>query len=243
MQLIRKTARWLFIIAIPVVLLSGTLGWAFNSLWIYTNGFVKYDVSQALGVPNSELDRAASELIAYFNNTRQTYLDINVTYDNGQIGPIFMDQNGNPDQADISHMKDVKGVLWLDYRLFLASAAYALFYIILALVLRKRDGLRDLARGARGGGIATLGLLAFLGFFAVTSFDWFFTTFHEVFFPQGNWQFPAGDHMITMFPDGFWSDATLLVGLVAAGLGVAVLATGIISLRIMNKRRASHPEV
>jgi uncharacterized membrane protein len=73
--------------------------------------------------------------------------------------------------------------------------------------------------------------------FAVTSFNWFFTTFHEIFFPQGNWQFPPGDHMITLFPDGFWSDVTLLVGLVTLGLAVTVWAIGFIWLRVINKRK------
>jgi integral membrane protein (TIGR01906 family) len=231
MKITRKIARWLFVISIPVLLLSATLGWAFNSKWIYTNGFARYDVSQALGVSGAELNRAAAELITYFNNTHQQYLDINVTYDNGQTVPLL-------DQADISHMKDVKGVLWLDYRLCAVSALYSILYIALAgFAWRKDGGRRDLANGAKRGGIATLGLLAFLGFFAVTSFNWFFDKFHEIFFPQGNWQFPEGDHMITMFPDGFWSDTTLLVGLVTAGLALVVLGAGLIALRSMDKRR------
>ena len=35
-----------------------------------------------------------------------------------------------------------------------------------------------------------------------------------------------GDHMITLFPDGFWSDVTLLVGLVALVLAVIVWVAG-----------------
>ena len=81
-----------------------------------------------------------------------------------------------------------------------------------------------------------MALLIFLGVFAVTSFNWFFTTFHEIFFPQGNWQFDEGDHMITLFPYGFWSDVTLLVGLVTLGLALAVGGLGLFWLRRINKR-------
>ena len=228
MNAIRLIARWVFIMFIPVLLLSGTIAWAFNSLWIYKAGFTKYDVSQALGVSPAQLDKSASQLIAYFNNPHQEFLDINVTYDNGQTAPLY-------DQSDILHMKDVKGVLWLNYSLFLTAAVYSIFYILASFIWNKRHGRRDLALGMAWGGGATLALLVFLGFFAVTSFDWFFTTFHEIFFPQGNWQFPPGDHMITLFPDGFWSDVTLLVGLVTLGLAVVVGVVGMVWLRRINK--------
>jgi hypothetical protein len=42
--------------------------------------------------------------------------------------------------------------------------------------------------------------------------------------------------MITIFPDGFWSDVTLLVGLVALALALIVGGTGLAWLRRINKR-------
>jgi len=229
MNTIRTISRRLFIVFIPILLMSATLAWAFNSLWIYKNGFAKYDVGQPLGLSPAELDRSAQELIDYFNNTHQEFLDINVTYDTGDTAPLF-------DQADILHMKDVKGLVWVDYRLLLAAAIYTLVYIAASFVLNRRNGRHDLALGAEWGGGVTVALLCFLGMFAVISFNWFFTTFHEIFFPQGNWQFDEGDHMITLFPYGFWSDVTLLVGLVTLGLAVVVGGLGLFWLRRIDKR-------
>ncbi len=224
MNIFRSIAKWVFIVLIPVFLLSGTIAWAFNSLWIYTCGFEKYAVSQDLGVSPAQLDKSAAELIAYFNNPAEKYLDINVTYDNGITSPLY-------DQADILHMEDVKSVVWLDYWLFVVSALYSAGYFTAMLIGKRNQKRQDLASGLKRGGIATIGLICFLGVFAVTSFDWFFTTFHEIFFPQGNWQFPMGDHMITLFPDGFWSDVTLLVGLAALVLAVIVWVVGFMWLR------------
>ncbi|RJO62522.1 MAG: TIGR01906 family membrane protein [Dehalococcoidia bacterium] len=228
MNAVRLISRWIFIVFIPILLLSATLAWAFNSLWIYKAGFAKYEVGQALGLSPAELDKSARELIAYFNNTRQELLDINVTYDTGETAPLL-------NQDDVLHMKDVKKLVWLDYRLFVAAVVYSILYILSSLAWNRRHGRRDLAMGVEWGGGATVALLCFLGVFAVTSFDWFFTTFHEIFFPQGNWQFPPGDHMITLFPDGFWSDVTLLVGLVTLGLALAVGALGLVWLRRIKK--------
>lgn len=229
MNAARLISRWIFIVSIPVLLLSATLAWAFNSLWIYKAGFARYEVGQALGLSPVELDKSARGLIAYFNDPHQELLDINVTYDSGETAPLL-------NQDDVLHMKDVKGLVWLDYRLLLGAAIYSTAYIVSTLIWNRRNGRRDLASGMIRGGGATVGLLAFLGVFAVTSFDWFFTTFHEVFFSQGNWQFPPGDHMITLFPEGFWSDVTLLVGLVTLGLAVAVWVVGFVWLRRIKKR-------
>jgi uncharacterized membrane protein len=70
----------------------------------------------------------------------------------------------------------------------------------------------------------------------LTSFNSFFITFHEIFFPEGNWQFPPGDHMITLFPDGFWSNTTTLVGGVALVLAILVWCVGFALLQ-SDKRR------
>jgi integral membrane protein (TIGR01906 family) len=218
------------------MLLSSTIGGAFNSLWVYTSGFDKYEVASEMELSDAELKRAAQELIAYFNNPNQKYLDINVTYDNGHTGPLY-------DLDDIAHMKDVKGLLRLNYWICLISAVYILFY---AVMLWWKDRVKvswELARGAWCGGLLTLGLLAFLGLFAVTSFDWFFTKFHETFFPQGNYEFSPYDHMVVMFPQDFWADAVLLVGLVVVVLGLLVAGAGWLILRNLRRREESLPVV
>ena len=113
---------------------------------------------------------------------------------------------------------------------------YSLVYILVSVIWNKRNGRREIALGATWGGGLTVALLCLMGIFVVTSFDSFFITFHEVFFPQGNWQFAFGDHMITLFPDGFWSNVTMLVGLVVLVLAIIVWYVGFLSVR-SNKRK------
>jgi uncharacterized membrane protein len=120
--------------------------------------------------------------------------------------------------------------------MFNIPAIYLLVYILVHAIWSKRNGRRDIGLGAAWGGGLTIGVIAFLGIFVVTSFNSFFFTFHEIFFPEGNWQFPPGDHMITLFPDGFWSNTTTLVGGVALVLAILVWCVGFALLQ-SDKRR------
>jgi len=197
---------------------------AFNSMWIYTLGFAKYDSAAEIGISDAELTRVAQELRSYFNNGYQRYPDINVTYNDGLTGPVFT-------QNEMAHLKDVKGLLWLDYAAALISAVYIMMYTGIRLhKLRSRAGW-ELARDVWHGGLLTCVILVFVGFFAITRFDWLFDRFHKVFFLQGNFLFSPYDHIILMFPFDFWSDVALLMGLLALVCGALVAGMGLLTLR------------
>ena len=77
----------------------------------------------------------------------------------------------------------------------------ALICAIVLLVLRQWRWL------GRMFSIAPLILLlsfAFMGAWAFVDFYGFFTAFHGVFFPQGNWTFSADSLLICMYPTAFW---------------------------------------
>jgi len=41
-------AKWLFILCLPLLLLTASLCWAVNSAWLYEYGFEKYNVGQVI---------------------------------------------------------------------------------------------------------------------------------------------------------------------------------------------------
>lgn len=51
-------------------------------------------------------------------------------------------------------------------------------------------------------------LILFIAFLAAFNFDLFFTYFHELLFPQGNWRFPPNSLIIKLFPESFFISAT-----------------------------------
>jgi integral membrane protein (TIGR01906 family) len=76
-------------------------------------------------------------------------------------------------------------------------------------------------------GVGTgLAVVAVIGVFALTGFDAAWTRFHEIVFSNDLWRLdPATDHLIQMFPEGFWQEATFIVG----GLTLAEVAVIVVT--------------
>jgi integral membrane protein (TIGR01906 family) len=209
--------RVIFIISIPLFLFSLSIGIAVNSRWLYDAGFKKYDISQVTGITQPELDKAATGLINYFNNDDE-YLNVRIIKD-GQPYKLYSE-----DEKQILHLKDVKALFWLDYKVLLGAFIFILAYTGVTLLRKNR---RNLAIGLLGGGILTLGLMLALGAGILTSFDTLFTDFHLLSFSNDFWLLdPAKDVLIMMFPDGFWYDVVSFIAILTAGLAVVIGGVG-----------------
>jgi integral membrane protein (TIGR01906 family) len=206
MRIVSIVTKWLFILCLPVLLLTASLGWAVNSLWLYEYGFEKYNISQVTGLADSELEKAASGLISYFNSNEE-YISLTVTKD-GEPFELF-------NQREIIHLKDVKGLIWLDYWVLLGTLVYVLAYAGVCLLWRKPSYWRRLAWGVVGGGGLTLALMLALVF----GFSSLFWQFHVISFSNEFWLLdPTKDYLKMLFPDGFFYDAILFGTLGTAGL-------------------------
>ena len=193
--------NWLFILCLPILLLTASLGWAINSLWLYKYGFDKYNVSQTAGLAEVELEKAAKGLISYFNSDEE-YISLTVVKDDQPL-ELF-------NQREVIHLKDVKGLIWLDYWVLLGTLIYILGYAGVSFFWRKQRYRRRLAWGMVGGSSATLALMLALGLGMLMGFDQLFLQFHLISFTNELWQLdPTRDYLIMLFPGGFWYDATL----------------------------------
>jgi len=209
------TARWLLILCLPALLLTASIGFAVNSQWLYEYGFDKYNVGQATGLADSEPEKAASGLIDYFNSNKD-FIEITVVKD-GQSFTLF-------NQKEVAHLKDVKGLIWLDYRVLLGTGAYVLVYAVISLCWLAREYRRRLAIAIIYGSGLTIGLMLLLGLLALLDFDRFFLQFHLISFANDLWQLdPTKDYLIMLFPQGFWYDATLFCAVLTVAI-TAILA-------------------
>lgn len=227
MRILGIAAKWLFMLCLPVLLLTASLGWATNSLWLYKYGFEKYDISQATGLADSELDKAAAGLIGYFNSGEE-YISLTVIKD-GEPFELF-------NQREVIHLKDVKELIWLDYWVLLGTLVYVLAYAGVCLFWRKRRYWRRLAWGVVGGGSITLAFMLALGLGILFGFSQLFWQFHVFFFTNEFWLLdPTKDFLKMLFPDGFFYDAALFCALGTAGL--AVILGGVSGWYLWKTRR------
>lgn len=74
--------------------------------------------------------------------------------------------------------------------------------------LQKIKELEELIKNIKKGAIISLILITILVLFTSLNFHQSFTIFHEIFFPQGNWAFPANSLIITLFPQDFFISIT-----------------------------------
>lgn len=121
---------------------------------------------------------------------------------------------------ELSHMADVKVVTQAALNVHLILTAGL---VVLVLLVGRRAATRPwLWRGLFSGGLLTLALLGGIALIVLLNWDFFFEEFHRIFFAEGSWRFQYSDTLIRLFPERFWVDAAVTVGLLAAG-GAIVL--------------------
>jgi len=218
-SLLRPAAAFIFIAAIPIFLVLTNVRIATTEQRVYEYSFSRYDAEDVTGIERSELDRAASEIIVYFRAGDADALDIRVV-DDGEIVPLF-------NQREVLHMRDVRDLIRATFRLHEIAFVYIVGYIAAVFLWSGERPMRRLARQAMIAGGATVGVLAVAAVGVLIGFDSLFTQFHLLSFSNDFWKLsPARDHLIQMFPQGFWFDVTLGVGVITIVQGLAILGAG-----------------
>ncbi len=109
---------------------------------------------------------------------------------------------------ELQHMRDVKAVTQI---MFTAASVIGLM-VLASLAWLWRTSPTRVRQGLLNGSLLTLSLIAVIVILAITSWDVFFTGFHDLFFADGTWQFAYSDTLIRLFPEQFWFDAALVIG-------------------------------
>ena len=193
----------LFIVAVPLFLITGSVTWAFNSPGLYNDGFEKYSISRISGITDSDLRQVGADLRSYINSGDEP-LQVRTR--------IFGEEQDLFNDREVAHMKDVKRLVWGVYVLALVSAVYMAAMVVAGFAVHRGRFVESLAKRAMWGGGLTLLLLAAFGIVALADFDSLFIKFHQLSFANDFWQLdPRTDYLVRIFPDDFWVDATMWV--------------------------------
>ena len=126
--------------------------------------------------------------------------------------------------AERAHMRDVRVVFTSLWALAIGSAALLVVTFRRARTAEARAAAwRAVGRGAK----ALAAVIAVAGIFAVVAFDAAFELFHRMFFSAGSYSFdPATSKLVQLFPERFWSEISIAVGVVVivVSIGVAWVA-------------------
>ena len=107
---------------------------------------------------------------------------------------------------EVEHMYDVSKIM-KTIDIFFYLLLLKIFFISLYYKKKKINFHSTLRKSA----YASLGLPLLLLFFALVGFNFAFTLFHNIFFPQGNWQFASNSFLITTFPITFFSTIAIKI--------------------------------
>jgi integral membrane protein (TIGR01906 family) len=212
---LRNLAAVMFVVALPLLLVTSNVRFLANEVRFYERGFDNHDVEETTGLARSELDRAAREIIEYFNNDAER-LDIQVEQ-NGQVVPLFSEQ-------EILHMVDVKDLFQWLFTVQEVTLAFVAAYLVAVFVWAREASLRILAKQVLIGLAVLLGVVVLVGLFAVVGFEDLWRQFHLLSFSNDLWELdPDTDRLIQMFPVDFWQESTFILAAITA-VEMAILA-------------------
>jgi integral membrane protein (TIGR01906 family) len=117
-------------------------------------------------------------------------------------------------------MRDVRGV----FRGFALLAFAAAIGLVVLSAGARRMGHPERAWAAIAAGMRGLIVAVVVaGVIATVAFDAVFELFHELFFPGGSYTFdPRTDRLVQLFPFDFWSETTIVLGVVIVAVAAIV---------------------
>ena len=219
----------LFIVTVPLFLITISVTWAFNSPSLYNNGFEKYSISRSTGITNADLRQVGADIRSYINSSDEP-MDIQTS--------IFGVEQDLFNPKEIAHMRDVKNLVRGVYILALVSVIYLSTMTLFGFIKQGRLFTLAIAKRLAIGGGLTMAMLILFSAVAAMGFDSLFIKFHEISFAKDFWRLnPRTDYLVRIFPDNFWFDATVWVAMRAI-VGALIITASSGSYLVYNRYRS-----
>lgn len=197
-----------FAVALPVLLIAGSVRVISTTPALYDYGWWRYDVSGRTGLPDDQLDRVSQQFRDYFTNSAEL-LDLTVVA-GGRTEALLSER-------EILHMRDVKALMRGVFLAEWIAGAVVIGCVLFGFAWLRSRFWRTLRAGVRYSAYGTLAGVVLIAVAAIVDFDGAFTLFHQISFRNDLWQLnPYQDYLLLLFPEAFFFDATMAIALMTA---------------------------
>lgn len=221
---IKKTFSFINSILLIIIILFTPLAY-----YIFNPGYYEtlYEDNGVFSILNKRdvLD-ITEEIFKFFTGRTTTLQTIQVRYSDESMNTAA---SFRPEE--ISHLNDVRKLL---VRIFILYCGSVILFVIMTFLLIEKN-IKNFIRNL---GIIFIISSSFMLLFIIIlyflgeNFPVLFDNFHLLFFPQGNYAFPEGSLIITLFPSGFFYDFFIRLILSSTIISAVLLVTGIIFISI-----------
>jgi integral membrane protein (TIGR01906 family) len=189
-----------------LIVLAGPL-LLFNP-WFVSSLQARHDVAAAFDTSQAEIDAVTGEFLG----------DL---FTGGDFDATLA---GRPllDDSERSHMADVSRLV---RTLVLAVGVSAIVAALCGYLMRGQPRRMGTVLVVTASCIGAAGLWVGLTF--AVAFEQAFLAFHAVFFPPGTYLFEPDSSLTTLFPEGFWFEASLIAGATVVLSALVVLVIGV----------------
>ncbi len=221
---LRSITGWIVTLLVPVVLVLSAVRLLLTPAFVLVEYNTPAFPTDPYGFTKEERLFYANIAVKYLLNNEGISFLGNLHFPEGQTAPPQSCQSMDDcsrlyNDRELQHMLDVKNVVQGALRTWVIALAV----IAVLGLLSWRLGWWESFRFALGrGGWLTVILLGGIVLFVLVAFGLIFVAFHEVFFDAGTWTFYYSDTLIRLFPERFWRDTFIAVGVLASLAGVLV---------------------
>lgn len=212
-----------FVLCVPLLLISGNVRWIALNPATYYDGFDKYRAAERSGLNDAQLDVVARAFIEYFQ-APPGRLEPSVRL-RGEERPLFKER-------EVAHMEDVQKLMQLVFRLGLLAGLYLVAFTSGVLFWQRGGGVVVLGQHLLWGAGLSLAVLVFVAALSMLDFSGLFVLFHQLSFRNELWRLdPQRDYLLLLFPQGFWLDATLKIAALTGAEALALAGLGWLLVR------------
>lgn len=215
---------WLVALLIPIILVLTAVRVLMIPVFLYIEYNTPGFPVDRYGFTKEDRLYWSQIAVEYLLNSEDISFLGDLRFPDGELTPLpscqFMDDCSRfYNDRELKHMFDVKNVVQTALRVLYGST---IILVGLGVWAHLGGWFMTFKRGLRRGGWLTVGLVGAIILFVLIAFGFIFVLFHNIFFEAGTWTFLYSDTLIRLFPERFWRDTFIAVGVLAGGAGLAI---------------------